>query len=82
MAPAPFMIAFGPVPSRRLDRSLGVNNIPPKRCSSSCVYCQVGRTTSLELDRRTFFLPAEIVSAAPTRPQGSAEPSVQARRRP
>jgi wyosine [tRNA(Phe)-imidazoG37] synthetase (radical SAM superfamily) len=37
-------IAFGPVPSRRLGQSLGVNNIPPKICSYSCVYCQIGRT--------------------------------------
>jgi len=35
---------FGPVPSRRLGKSLGVNNIPPKICSYSCVYCQLGRT--------------------------------------
>ncbi len=37
-------IAFGPVPSRRLGRSLGINNIPPKHCSYACVYCQVGPT--------------------------------------
>lgn len=35
------MIAFGPVPSRRLGRSLGINNIPPKVCSYACVYCQL-----------------------------------------
>jgi wyosine [tRNA(Phe)-imidazoG37] synthetase (radical SAM superfamily) len=51
-------LVFGPVPSRRLGRSLGVNTIPPKVCSYSCAYCQVGRTTSLEAERRTFF-PAE-----------------------
>ena len=39
-------IAFGPVPSRRLGRSLGINNIPPKHCSYSCVYCQVGSTAA------------------------------------
>jgi wyosine [tRNA(Phe)-imidazoG37] synthetase (radical SAM superfamily) len=61
------MIAFGPVPSRRLGRSLGVNNIPPKHCSYSCVYCQVGRTTSLEVDRKTFHPPAEVVSAVERR---------------
>jgi hypothetical protein len=37
-------IAFGSVPSRRLGRSLGINNIPPKHCSDACVYCQVGPT--------------------------------------
>ena len=35
------MIAFGPVPYKRLGRSLGINNIPPKICTYSCVYCQV-----------------------------------------
>ena len=63
MAPAPLTIAFGPVPSRRLGRSLGVNNIPPKHCSYSCVYCQVGRTTSMEVGRAAFYPPEEVVSA-------------------
>lgn len=55
------MIVFGPVPSRRLGRSLGVNNIPPKVCSYSCAYCQVGRTRSLEAQRRTFYEPQDIL---------------------
>ncbi|MBL7065779.1 MAG: radical SAM protein [Anaerolineae bacterium] len=55
------MRAFGPVPSRRLGRSLGVNNIPPKVCTYSCVYCQVGRTTDMEIERRTFYDPEKIV---------------------
>jgi wyosine [tRNA(Phe)-imidazoG37] synthetase (radical SAM superfamily) len=54
------MIAFGPVPSRRLGRSLGINNIPPKICSYSCVYCQVGRTLNLAAERRVFYEPKEI----------------------
>ncbi|MEA1959330.1 MAG: radical SAM protein [Chloroflexota bacterium] len=57
------MLAFGPVPSRRLGRSLGVNNIPPKTCTYACVYCQVGRTTRMSLERRTFYPPAEIIEA-------------------
>lgn len=48
-------LAFGPVPSRRLGRSLGINNIPPKSCSYACVYCQVGRTVELVAERRAFF---------------------------
>ena len=51
------MIAFGPVPSRRLGRSLGVNNIPDKVCSYACVYCQIGRTLRMEIERRTFYEP-------------------------
>lgn len=49
------MVVFGPVPSRRLGRSLGVNNIPYKTCSYSCVYCQVGRTRDFTIDRRGFY---------------------------
>ena len=55
------MRAFGPVPSRRLGCSLGVNNIPPKVCTYSCAYCQVGRTTEMRVERRTFYEPEEIV---------------------
>jgi len=57
------MLTFGPVPSRRLGRSLGINNIPPKICSYSCGYCQVGRTLNLEAGRRDFFQPEEIFKA-------------------
>lgn len=55
------MISFGPVPSRRLGRSLGMNNIPPKVCSYSCVYCQVGRTLNMQAKRQTFFTPERIL---------------------
>ena len=57
------MIAFGPVPSRRFGRSLGLNNIPPKRCSYSCVYCQLGPTRSMRVRRRPFLRVQELVSA-------------------
>ena len=53
-------IVFGPVPSRRLGRSLGINNIPPKHCSYACVYCQVGPTHAPESVPRAFYPPAEI----------------------
>ncbi len=49
------MIAFGPVPSRRLGRSLGINNIPPKNCTYACVYCQIGRTNKMQIDRREYY---------------------------
>ena len=54
------MIAFGPIPSRRLGRSLGINNIPPKVCSYSCVYCQVGLTTKISIEQQEFFSPMII----------------------
>ena len=45
----------GPVPSRRLGRSLGVSPIPKKTCNYSCVYCQLGRTNRMTNTRREFF---------------------------
>ena len=51
------MIAFGPVPSRRLGRSLGINNIPAKICTYSCAYCQVGRTVQMQVERRPYYSP-------------------------
>ena len=54
------MTVFGPIPSRRLGRSLGVNNIPPKVCTYSCVYCQLGSTDYMSLKRREFFTPEQI----------------------
>lgn len=58
------MIAFGPVPSRRLGKSMGVNNIPPKHCTYSCLYCQVGRTRDFTHERRQFYTPEKIFDAA------------------
>jgi len=56
-------IVFGPVPSRRLGKSLGVNNIPPKICTYSCVYCQVGKTLKMEVGRSSFYDTREVVEA-------------------
>ena len=56
------MITFGPVPSRRLGRSLGINNIFKKHCTYSCIYCQIGRTPTQEIKRRTFYKPEEITN--------------------
>jgi wyosine [tRNA(Phe)-imidazoG37] synthetase (radical SAM superfamily) len=53
--------SFGPVPSRRLGRSLGINNIPAKVCSYACLYCQAGRTTRMQADRTYFYRPETIV---------------------
>ncbi len=55
------MIAFGPVPSRRLGRSLGINNIPPKVCTYSCAYCQLGRTIKMQVERQAFYEPERIL---------------------
>ena len=45
---------FGPVPSRRLGMSLGVDLVPKKVCSLDCVYCEVGKTTKLTTDRKEY----------------------------
>jgi wyosine [tRNA(Phe)-imidazoG37] synthetase (radical SAM superfamily) len=52
---------FGPVPSRRLGFSLGVDIIPRKYCNFDCIYCQVGKTTSKNVTRRKFFEVDEVV---------------------
>jgi wyosine [tRNA(Phe)-imidazoG37] synthetase (radical SAM superfamily) len=54
------MIPFGPVPSRRLGRSLGVNNIPPKICTYSCIYCQLGATRGTTNRRITMHDPSHV----------------------
>ncbi len=53
---------FGPVPSRRFGRSLGVDLVPFKVCSLDCVYCQLGRTTDLTLERRSWVPFDEVVA--------------------
>ncbi len=47
---------FGPVPSRRLGMSLGVDLVPKKVCSLDCVYCEVGKTSKLTLDKKEYIL--------------------------
>ena len=54
-------VVFGPVPSRRLGKSLGINNIPPKECTFACVYCQLGNTLKLEIERKVFYSTEKIV---------------------
>ncbi|MCF7890964.1 radical SAM protein [Candidatus Bipolaricaulota bacterium] len=58
------MKIYGPVPSRRLGRSLGINNIPAKRCTYSCIYCQLGRTINVQVERETFFVTEKLVTEA------------------
>jgi wyosine [tRNA(Phe)-imidazoG37] synthetase (radical SAM superfamily) len=62
MSTASVPAVFGPVPSRRLGHSLGINNVPPKSCTYSCVYCQVGRTPHGGIERRRFRDPAEMLA--------------------
>ncbi len=53
---------FGPVPSRRLGQSLGIDTIPLKTCNWNCVYCQLGRTKPLTNTRKEYFPSEEILA--------------------
>ena len=53
---------FGPVNSRRLGRSLGIDLLPDKICSLNCVYCEVGATTTLTCERREYAPTVEILA--------------------
>lgn len=58
---------FGPVPSRRLGQSLGIDPIPQKTCNWNCVYCQLGRTTPMVNERREYIpVDSILIEAAET----------------
>jgi len=52
---------YGPVPSRRLGRSLGIDTVPLKTCNWNCVYCQLGRSTPVVNTRREYLPKADIL---------------------
>jgi wyosine [tRNA(Phe)-imidazoG37] synthetase (radical SAM superfamily) len=56
------MRVFGPIPSRRLGKSLGINNIPHKICTYSCIYCQIGKAIKMQVTRQEFYKPDELVN--------------------
>ena len=79
---------FGPVPSRRLGRSLGVDLVPFKTCTYDCTYCQLGRTTDLSAERREWVPLADVLedirAALSSEPDyitlaGSGEPTLYSR---
>jgi wyosine [tRNA(Phe)-imidazoG37] synthetase (radical SAM superfamily) len=53
---------FGPVPSRRLGQSLGIDTIPLKTCNWNCVYCQLGRTIPVTNARKEYVPQAEVLA--------------------
>jgi wyosine [tRNA(Phe)-imidazoG37] synthetase (radical SAM superfamily) len=65
-------IVFGPVASRRLGASLGINNLPCKTCSYACVYCQAGPTCRLAIDRGPQRDPGATDAAVRRRLEGAA----------
>ena len=79
---------YGPVPSRRLGRSLGVDLVPFKTCSYDCIYCQLGRTTNKTIQRKEWVplddVVAELKTNLSSRPDyitlsGSGEPTLYSR---
>lgn len=56
-----FSHVFGPVPSRRLGRSLGVDLVPYKTCCYDCIYCQLGRTTHKTVERKEYVPTDEVL---------------------
>ncbi len=79
---------FGPVPSRRLGRSLGIDLVPFKTCTYDCIYCQLGRTTQKTTERKEWVPLGEVLNQLQnklsTRPDyitisGSGEPTLYSR---
>ncbi len=68
---------FGPVPSRRLGQSLGIDPVPLKTCNWNCVYCQLGRSKPLVNERREYFpreeILAEVEQALASHPPGNID---------
>lgn len=67
---------FGPVPSRRLGHSLGIDPLPLKTCNWNCVYCQLGRTCPLATERRSFVPVQEILEEAEAALSGHREDEI------
>lgn len=85
-----FQTLFGPVPSRRLGMSLGIDLVPRKVCSLNCVYCEVGPTTTLTLERKEYIpfkqVKKELTEFFQSQPDpdyitfsGSGEPTLNSR---
>jgi wyosine [tRNA(Phe)-imidazoG37] synthetase (radical SAM superfamily) len=53
---------YGPVPSRRLGKSLGIDPIPSKTCNFQCIYCQLGRTTNFTNERKSYIPKDKIIA--------------------
>ena len=82
---------YGPVPSRRLGRSLGIDLVPHKICTYDCIYCQIGKTTGRTLTRKEYipveeileevkrFLDEETSSIEHLSLSGSGEPTLHSR---
>ena len=59
--PTNYKYLFGPISSRRLGLSLGVDLVPFKTCTLDCVYCECGATTNLTLERKDFVKTSDVI---------------------
>ncbi len=57
----PYRYLYGPVPSRRLGKSLGIDLVPHKICTYDCIYCQIGKTTDRTLRRKEYVPVKEVL---------------------
>jgi len=66
---------FGPVPSRRFGRSLGVDLTPFKTCSYNCIFCQLGSTKKTTVERKDYVPMSEVLAEldAWTKADGQAD---------
>lgn len=71
------MLAYGPVPSRRLGKSIGINHIPPKICSYSCIYCQLGKTIQTKVNRKKFYSTKKIFGSVKSQIEKAANKNEQ-----
>ncbi len=69
-----FRHVYGPVPSRRLGRSLGVDLIPFKTCSYDCIYCQLGRTTNKTVERKEYVPISDVLAELEKKLAGRSSP--------
>ena len=74
MSASGFRYVYGPVPSRRLGRSLGVDLVPFKTCTYDCVYCQLGRTTCKTVERRVYTPVEEVLAEVESKLHAGARP--------
>jgi wyosine [tRNA(Phe)-imidazoG37] synthetase (radical SAM superfamily) len=61
-----YQYLYGPVPSRRLGRSLGIDLVPRKICTYDCIYCQIGKTTKKTLLRKEYVPEEEVLEEVKT----------------
>ena len=67
MSASGFRHVYGPVPSRRLGRSLGIDLVPFKTCPYDCVYCQLGRTTNKTIERKEYVAVDDVLAELETK---------------